>query len=98
MTRFRELIPIEHHLPTGQRNSITDVYGVHVGHSTIVHGDGALQAGVGPVRTGVTAILPHTGNLFREKVPAGVYTINGFGKATGLEQFGNWGVMEPQLC
>lgn len=98
MTRFRELIPIEHHLPTGQHNSIADVHGVHVGHTTIVQGDGTLQAGVGPIRTGVTAILPHTGNIFREKVPAGVYTINGYGKATGFEQIRHLGVIETPIC
>ncbi len=98
MSRFRELIPIKNHLPTGQLNAITDVTGVQVGHTTIIRGDGALTVGEGPIRTGVTAILPHTGNIFREKVPAGVYTINGFGKATGFEQIRHLGVIETPIC
>lgn len=98
MTRFRDLIPIKHHLPTGQLNAITDVTGVSVGHTTIVDGDGQLSVGEGPVRTGVTAILPHAGNIFREKVPAGVYTINGFGKAAGFEQIRHLGVIETPIC
>ncbi|MFM8594727.1 MAG: P1 family peptidase, partial [Chloroflexota bacterium] len=70
-------------LPTGEHNAITDVGGVQVGESTIWHGKGALQPGVGPARTGVTVILPHPGNLFREKVPAAFHVINGFGKSVG---------------
>lgn len=98
MTRFRDLVPIKHHLPTGQHNAITDVTGVMVGHTTRVEGDGELQIGKGPIRTGVTAILPHTGNIFREKVPAAVYTINGYGKATGFEQVRHLGVIETPIC
>ncbi|MCC6802070.1 MAG: P1 family peptidase, partial [Anaerolineae bacterium] len=80
-------------LPAGALNAITDVPGVRVGHVTLVSGDGALREGVGPIRTGVTAILPHAGNLFREKVAAGVYTVNGFGKPTGFEQIRELGVI-----
>jgi len=98
MSRFRELIPIGHHLPTGHLNTITDVTGVSVGHTTIIKGEGDLVAGVGPIRTGMTAILPHAGNLFREKVPASVYTINGYGKATGFEQIRHLGVIETPIC
>src|SRR5689334_3402981 len=65
-------------MPTGQLNSITDVAGVSVGHTTLVRGDS--------IRTGVTAILPHTGNLFKEKVPAAIYVGNGFGKIAGSTQ------------
>ena len=73
-------------LPPGPHNAITDVPGVLVGHATLIEGDGALIPGSGPVRTGVTVILPHGGNLFRQKVPAAVHTINGFGKPLGFEQ------------
>src|SRR4051794_39042436 len=65
-------------LPTGPLNAITDVAGVTVGHTTIVRGDN--------IRTGVTAILPHTGNLFREKVPGAVFIGNAFGKLAGATQ------------
>ena len=98
MRRFRELVPIKHHLPTGQLNAITDVTGVTVGHTTLIAGEGALKIGAGPIRTGVTAIRPHSGNIFREKVPAAVYTINGYGKATGFEQVRDLGVIETPIC
>src|SRR5512143_3385443 len=65
-------------LPTGKWNAITDVDGVRVGHRTIIEGDS--------IRTGVTAILPHGGDVFRRKVPAAVAIGNGFGKAAGLLQ------------
>ena len=68
-------------LKSGTLNAITDVAGVKVGQVTLIEGEGALQPGQGPVRTGVTVILPHAGNLFEEKVVASVHTINGFGKA-----------------
>src|SRR5213594_3897357 len=61
-------------LPTGPLDAITDVAGVEVGHTTIIRGDN--------IRTGVTAVLPHSGNLYREKVPGGVFVGNGFGKLT----------------
>ena len=98
MTRFRDLIPIPDHLPTGPRNAITDVPGVRVGQVTRIAGEGKLIPGEGPVRTGITAILPHSGNLFREKTPAAVYTINGYGKATGFEQIRELGVIESPIC
>jgi D-aminopeptidase len=67
-------------LPTGPLNAITDVAGVSVGHITIIKGDN--------IRTGVTAILPHRGNLFQEKVPGAVFVGNGFGKLMGSTQVG----------
>jgi len=84
-------------LPTGPQNDICDVPGVKVGHATIVRGSGSLVPGEGPVRTGVTAILPHSGNLFAEKVPAGVFVLNGFGKATGLAQLIELGTLETPI-
>jgi L-aminopeptidase/D-esterase-like protein len=74
----------------GPLNAITDVAGVEVGHTTLISGDGPLVRGKGPVRTGVTAILPK-GRDFRDRVFAGWYTLNGNGEMTGttwLEEAG----------
>ncbi len=81
----------------GQYNAITDVPGVAVGHVTLISGEGPLVPGRGPVRTGVTAILPHQGNVFRRKVPAAVHVINGFGKSTGLAQIAELGNIETPI-
>jgi len=97
MIRLRDLGVKPGFLPTGPLNAITDVPGVKVGHTTLVVGEGALRQGEGPIRTGCTAILPHGGNLFREKVAAAVYTINGFGKATGFEQIRERGLIETPI-
>ncbi|WP_293859622.1 P1 family peptidase [uncultured Alsobacter sp.] len=75
-------------LPPGPRNGITDVPGVRVGHATLASGD---------LRTGVTAILPHAGNLYRDKVPAAVHVINGFGKSAGLMQVSELGNLETPI-
>ena len=69
----------------GPANAITDVAGVRVGYSTIVRGDGPLVVGEGPVRTGVTMIVPHDGDVFTEPVYAGSHRLNGNGELTGLE-------------
>jgi D-aminopeptidase len=76
-------------LPTGALNAITDVAGVAVGHTTIVRGDN--------IRTGVTAILPHNGNMFREKVPGAIFVGNGFGKLTGSTQVNELGEIETPI-
>jgi D-aminopeptidase len=76
-------------LPTGPLNAITDVAGVKVGHTTIVRGEN--------IRTGITAILPHSGNLFREKVPAAVFVGNGFGKLAGSTQVEELGEIETPI-
>ena len=76
-------------LPTGELNAITDVPGVRVGHTTIVRGEN--------VRTGVTAILPHGGNLFQEKVPGAVFVGNGFGKLMGSTQVNELGEIETPI-
>lgn len=76
-------------LPPGPLNAITDVAGVQVGHRTIVRGDS--------VRTGVTAIVPHGGDLFRAKTPAAVYVGNGFGKAAGFLQVQELGNIEAPI-
>lgn len=84
-------------LTPGPLNAIVDVPEVAVGHVSLVMGEGPLVAGQGPVRTGVTAILPHSGNLFTEKVCAAVEIINGFGKSVGLPQVAELGTIETPL-
>jgi D-aminopeptidase len=69
----------------GPANAITDVAGVRVGHATIVRGDGPLVVGQGPVRTGVTMIVPHDGDVWTEPLFAGCHRLNGNGELTGLE-------------
>jgi D-aminopeptidase len=70
---------------TGPSNAITDVRGVRVGHATLVRGDGALRVGEGPVRTGVTVILPAEAPVWRAPLFAGCHRLNGNGELTGLE-------------
>lgn len=74
----------------GPLNAITDVARVTVGHTTLIQGDS--------VRTGVTVILPHDGDLFREKVPAAVYVTNGFGKLVGTTQIEELGTIETPIA
>jgi len=81
----------------GRYNAITDVDGVGVGHSTIIEGEGPLRIGKGPIRTGVTAIVPHQGNIYEEKVRAAVYPYNAYGKATGLLQVIHMGTIETPI-
>ena len=76
-------------LPTGKNNAITDVAGVKVGHTTINKDDN--------VRTGVTAIVPHEGNIFQQKVPAGIFVGNGFGKLAGSTQVIELGNLETPI-
>lgn len=76
-------------LPPGKLNAITDVEGVRVGHETIRRGDS--------LRTGVTAVLPHGGNLFRRKVPAAAVVGNGFGKLVGYTQVNELGEIETPI-
>lgn len=73
----------------GPLNAITDVPGVRVGHKTLIQGDS--------IRTGVTAIIPHPGNVFQEKVPAGIYVANGYGKLTGYTQVEELGYLETPI-
>jgi D-aminopeptidase len=82
----------------GRTNSITDVAGVRVGHSTLVSGEGALQPGLGPVRTGVTVILPHDGQIGREPLFAGCHRLNGNGELTGLEWIREAGLLESPVA
>ena len=76
-------------LKTGENNAITDVEGVTVGHETIIEGD--------HIRTGVTAVIPHQGNVFQQKVPAAIYIGNGFGKLAGYSQVKELGNIETPI-
>lgn len=87
--RAREAGVIVGSLPTGPLNAITDVAGVRVGHTTVVEDDA--------VHTGVTAILPHGGNVFLERVPAAIYVGNGFGKLIGVTQVRELGELETPI-
>jgi D-aminopeptidase len=96
--RLRELGIYRSGFEAGQLNAITDVSGVRLGQVTLIEGEGRLRAGKGPVRTGVTVILPHEGNLYQEKVRAAVHTINGFGKVIGFEQVREVGLIESPIA
>lgn len=87
--RAREVGVVIGVLPPGALNAITDVPGVLVGQTTIIRGN--------DIRTGVTAILPHGGNLFREKVPGGVFIGNAFGKLAGSTQVNELGEIETPI-
>jgi D-aminopeptidase len=87
--RARDLGIVIGTLPTGDGNAITDVPGVQVGQVTMIRAD--------DVRTGVTAILPHPGNLFFEKVPAALFVGNGFGKLAGATQIKELGAIETPI-
>ena len=79
-------------LPAGEHNAITDVDGVRVGHCTVT------ARGRPEIQTGVTIVLPHGGNLFREKVVAAAHVINGFGKSVGLVQVDELGQIESPIA
>ncbi|HEU5055497.1 MAG TPA: P1 family peptidase [Kofleriaceae bacterium] len=83
---------------TGRYNAITDVRGVLVGHTTLVRGKGGpSRPGAGPVRTGVTAILPRAGNVYDQKALAGGFVLNGAGELSGLTQIMEWGIIETPI-
>ncbi len=88
-SRARDLGVIPGVLQPGPRNAITDVAGVRVGHTTITRGES--------VRTGITAILPHAGNLFFDRVPAALHVGNGFGKLIGVTQLVELGELETPI-
>ena len=77
-------------LKTGKYNAITDVEGVLVGHKTLIKGEN--------IRTGVTIIMPHNGNIFKEKLPAAVFVGNAFGKAVGFTQIEELGNIETPIA
>ena len=88
--RAREFGLVVGVLPPGPLNAITDVAGVKVGQVTLIEGK--------EVRTGVTAVLPHGGNLFQDKVPAGISVANGYGKLTGVTQVEELGTLETPIA
>lgn len=88
--RLRDLGIVPGMLPPGSLNAITDVEGVRVGHATVIHNDG-------PARTGVTAIHPHEGSVFRSQVPAAMAVLNGAGEMTGRAQIDEYGVLETPI-
>ncbi len=81
-------------LPTGTYNAITDVEGVLVGHVTLIEGSGELVVGKGPVRTGVTAIVPHGEDIFRNNIFAAAEALNGNGEMTGMAWINERGQLE----
>jgi D-aminopeptidase len=83
--RARDLGIVVGSLPPGPENAVTDVAGVRVGHTTLIEGDGALEVGRGPVRTGVTVIVPGADDPWAEPAFAGCHRLNGNGELTGLE-------------
>lgn len=95
--RARELGLTLGRFKPGKLNAITDVEGVLVGHSTVIRGGGALKVGHGPVRTGVTAILPAQGNIFTDRLAGGGFVLNGAGEVSGLTQVMEWGLIETPI-
>jgi D-aminopeptidase len=91
--RVRDLGIAVGRYPTGPLNAITDVAGVKVGHATLVRGEGVLKPGEGPVRTGVTVIVPRD-NVWDQKAPAGAFVLNGTGEMTGLAWIAEAGFLE----
>ncbi len=82
--------------PPGKYNAITDVSGVRVGHTTVIRGEGKLIPGQGPVRTGVTVILPNE-RVFDNKLIAGSFVLNGAGEMSGITQVSEWGLVETPI-
>ncbi|KLU62146.1 peptidase family S58 [Peptococcaceae bacterium CEB3] len=84
-------------LPAGRFNNLTDVPGVTVGHVSLIRGQGPLVPGQGPVRTGVTAVVPHAGNMYRRPCRAAVYVFNGFGKSIGVPYIRETGLINAPI-
>lgn len=84
------------HTP-GSNNAITDVEGVKVGHCTLNRESGALKPGFGPVRTGVTAIIPHGNDIWNQRCSAGHFVLNGNGSVTGLDWMAESGLLEGPI-
>jgi D-aminopeptidase len=84
-------------LPAGPLNAIPDVPGVRVGHCTVSWGGPELPAGSGHARTGVTAIFPHGGDLWHERVVAGAHAANGVGELIGISAVREWGLIETPI-
>ena len=84
-------------LPTGRRNAISDVEGVRVGHCTLISGEGKLVPGEGPVRTGVTVVLPHGDDLYRKPVKGTYFALNGCGGLMGALQVEEFGLIDTPI-
>jgi D-aminopeptidase len=95
--RLRELGITIGTLPTGRWNAITDVAGVRVSHVTLIQGEGKLVPGQGPIRTGVTVVLPRQ-DVWQNKVPAASFVLNGNGEMTGLEWIEESGYLETPIA
>lgn len=85
-------------LEPGPLDAITDVAGVKVGHVTLIEGDGALRVGHGPIRTGVSVIVPHDGSVWTEPLFAGAHVLNGNGELTGLEWIRESGMLMSPIA
>lgn len=94
--RYRELGLTLGRVKPGPLNAITDVPGVRVGHCTLRSGDGLLEVGRGPVRTGVTAVVP-AHDVFDNRVVGGGFILNGAGELSGLVQVLEWGIIETPI-
>jgi len=95
--RIRDLGIVIGQYSTGAQNAITDVAGVKVGQTTLVAGEGALVPGQGPVRTGVTVVVPRD-DVWHKKVPAGSFVLNGTGEMTGLAWISESGFLEYPIA
>ncbi|NBX67702.1 MAG: S58 family peptidase [Proteobacteria bacterium] len=96
-SRLRDLGITIGEFPTGPLNAITDVPGVKVGHSTVIEGSGRRRPGNGPVRTGVTVVLPNE-DIYNRKLVSGSFTLSGAGEVSGLTQVMEWGVIETPIA
>jgi D-aminopeptidase len=94
--RLRDLGFTIGRFPPGPWNAITDVAGVRVGHTTLIEGEGPLEVGKGPVRTGVTAVMPNA-DVFGQRTVAGGFVLNGAGEVSGLTQVQEWGLLETPI-
>jgi D-aminopeptidase len=95
--RLRDLGVAVGRLPAGPLNAITDVPGVRVGHCTVSWGGPDLPSGSGPARTGVTAIFPHAGDMWHQRVIAGAHVANGVGEIIGISAVREWGLVETPI-
>src|SRR5262245_55341664 len=94
--RLRELgVTIGRH-PPGPLNAITDVGSVKVGHTTLISGEGKLEKGKGPVRTGVSCVLPND-DVYSQRLIGGTFVLNGAGEVAGLTQVSEWGLIETPI-
>lgn len=95
--RLRDLGIVVGQYPPGPLNAITDIAGVKVGHTTLISGEGPLLPGQGPIRTGVTVIIPRD-DIWHKKVPAGAFVLNGTGEMTGLAWVAESGFLEYPIA